>query len=130
MIPGFLLAVVVVTALGYDTRNAAIATGIPEELAEFTSLVGTLDRLEAAGLSLVEMVLADRDSWDRYMAAQWWTVDEWLREHPADPDAPAMRRYLDHARRSHLEYQREFLGWGVFVCRDAPDRSGVSGDTT
>ena len=27
-IPGFLLAVVVVTALGYDTRNAAIATGI------------------------------------------------------------------------------------------------------
>ena len=27
-IPGFLLAVVVVTALGYDTRNAAIATGV------------------------------------------------------------------------------------------------------
>src|SRR5690606_28118746 len=27
-IPGFLLAVVVVTALGFDTRNAAIATGI------------------------------------------------------------------------------------------------------
>lgn len=27
-IPGFLLAVVVVTALGYDTRNAAISTGV------------------------------------------------------------------------------------------------------
>ena len=27
-IPGFLLAVVIVTALGYDTRNAAIATGV------------------------------------------------------------------------------------------------------
>lgn len=116
--------------IGEPYWTATPPGGIPAEYAEFTSLEGTLDRLEAAGLSLVEMVLADRDSWDRYVAAQWWTVDAWLREHPGDPDAGTMRRYLDQARRTHLRYQREFLGWGVFVCRDADLRSEVSGDST
>ncbi|HEY6569305.1 MAG TPA: hypothetical protein VIZ22_03400, partial [Candidatus Limnocylindrales bacterium] len=37
---------------------------------DYLSLEGTLDRLEAADLELVEMVLADGDSWDRYEAAQ------------------------------------------------------------
>lgn len=105
--------------IGEPYWTATPPDGIPAEFAEFTSLAGTLDRLEAAGLSLVEMVLADHDSWDRYAAAQWWTVDEWLREHPGDPEAPAMLAYLDRIRRRYLTYQRAFLGWGVFVCRDA-----------
>jgi SAM-dependent methyltransferase len=105
--------------IGEPFWSAAPPDGIPAQLAEFTSLAGTLDRLETAGLNLVEMVLADRDSWDRYVAAQWWTVDEWLRANPAHPDAAAMRRYLTDSRRAHLTYQRELLGWGVFVCRTA-----------
>ena len=80
---------------------------------------GTLDRFEAAGLELLEMVLADGDSWDRYVAAQWWTVAEWLDEHPDHPDAAEMREYLDRSRRSHLAYGRRYLGWGVFVLRPA-----------
>jgi SAM-dependent methyltransferase len=84
---------------------------------EFTTLYGTCERLAAAGVELVEMVLADQDSWDRYVAAQWWTVDEWLRANPDHPDAPAMRRFLETGRRSYLEYNRRYLGWGVFVCR-------------
>jgi SAM-dependent methyltransferase len=96
-------------------EEAYTALGIPKE--DFTTLDGTLDRLEAAGLELVEMVLADGDGWDRYVAPQWWTVSEWLREHPESPDAPAMREYLDTSRRTHLRYQRRYLGWGVFVCR-------------
>ena len=55
---------------------------------EYTTLAGTADRLAAAGLELVEMVLADQDSWDRYAAAQWWTVSRWLRENADDPEYP------------------------------------------
>jgi SAM-dependent methyltransferase len=84
---------------------------------DFTSLAGTLDRFEAAGVELVEMVLADGDSWDRYVAAQWWTVQRWLAANPDHPDAADMRRYLTASRRSHLLYQRRYLGWGVFVLR-------------
>jgi hypothetical protein len=88
---------------------------IPRDV--FTTLGGTLERLEAAGLELLEMVLADGDSWDRYIGPQWWTVSDWLRANPDSPDAPAMREYLRVARDTHLRYQRRYLGWGVFVCR-------------
>lgn len=84
---------------------------------DFGTLGGTLDRFGAAGLPLVEMVLADGDSWDRYVASQWWTVSRWLSDHPDSPDAATMRGYLDECRRSHLTYGRRYLGWGVFVLR-------------
>lgn len=87
---------------------------------EFASLVGTLDRFESAGTELVEMVLADGDSWDRYVASQWWNVAEWLRSNPADARADEMRRFADTARRSYLAYGRRYLGWGVFMLRVAP----------
>jgi SAM-dependent methyltransferase len=84
---------------------------------EFTTLWGTCQRLSAAGLDVVEMVLADGDSWDRYVAAQWWTLNDWLQAHPEDPQAPAMRALLDETRRAYLEYGRRYMGWGAFVGR-------------
>lgn len=95
--------------------EAAEALGLGAE--DYTTLDGTLDRLEAAGTSLVEMVLADTGSWDQYEAAQWWTVDRWLRDNPDHPDADEMRQMLVSSRRAHLRYQRRYLGWGVFVLR-------------
>jgi ubiquinone/menaquinone biosynthesis C-methylase UbiE len=84
---------------------------------EYTSLVGTLDRIEASGLELVEMVLADGDSWDRYVAAQWRTIDEWLRAHPDDALAPELRTWSARWKRIYLQYERDYFGWGVFVMR-------------
>ena len=84
---------------------------------DFTSLSGTLDRFDAAGLELVEMILADGDSWDRYVAAQWWTIDQWVRANRDDPSADEMRGLLVARRRAHLKYGRRYLGWGVFVLR-------------
>ena len=72
-------------------------------------------------MELVEMVLADGDSWDRYAAAQWRTISDWLRDTPDDhPDAADMREFLAHGRRTHLTWIRRYLGWGVFVLRAAP----------
>ena len=82
---------------------------------EFASLGGTLDRFDAAGLELIEMVLADGDSWDRYVGAQWCTNDQWIRAHRDDPRADEMHGLLVTWRRAHLEYGRRYLGWGVFV---------------
>jgi 16S rRNA G966 N2-methylase RsmD len=85
--------------------------------ADYTSLTGTLDRFEQAGCELVEMVLASPDSWDRYEAAQWMAVDDYLRAHPDDPEADALRRWIRENRRAYLTYGRRYLGWGVFVLR-------------
>jgi SAM-dependent methyltransferase len=84
---------------------------------EFTDLTGTAERFAAAGCDLVEMVLADGDSWDRYAAAQWWTLAEWLRANPADSREADVRAFRDRWRRAHLAYGRRYLGWGVFVLR-------------
>ncbi|MEJ7628532.1 MAG: methyltransferase domain-containing protein, partial [Nocardioidaceae bacterium] len=70
----------------------AACSGLEVGKDDFASLVGTLDRFESAGAELVEMVLADGDSWDRYVAAQWWNVAEWLHTNPADARADEMRR--------------------------------------
>jgi SAM-dependent methyltransferase len=84
---------------------------------DYVSLEGTLDRLDAAGLELVEMVLANPDTWDRYEASQWRTVTAWLAANADDPDHEAMRRFRDEARRTYLRWGRRYLGWGVFVTR-------------
>ncbi len=84
---------------------------------DFATLVGTLDRIEAAGCELVEMVLADQDSWDRYVASQWMTMDTWLSSHPDDPEADQFRTAMAQSKRTYLESQRAYFGWGVFVLR-------------
>lgn len=84
---------------------------------EYTSLAGTAERFAAAGFDLVEMVLADGDSWDRYAAAQWWTLADWLRVNADDPRHDDVRTFRDRWRRAHLEYGRRYFGWGVFVLR-------------
>jgi len=94
-----------------------VCEALESEPGEFTTLSGLLDRFEAAGADLAEMVLADGDSWDRYVAAQWWTLSRWLEEHADDPRVPEVRSFLDDSRRPYLEYQRQYMGWGVFVLR-------------
>jgi SAM-dependent methyltransferase len=95
--------------------EAYAAFGVGRE--DFTSLAGTFDRLESAGQEVVEMVLADGDSWDRYEAAHWWTFHEWLGGHSEDPDADAFRQTMEKDRHAYLLYGRRYLGWGVFVTR-------------
>ncbi|THA79758.1 methyltransferase domain-containing protein [Streptomyces sp. A0592] len=81
---------------------------LPELLQQFGDL----------GCDVVEMVLADQDSWDRYVAAQWLNIRRWLDANPHDPLADEMRAELTTAPVQHVRYQREYLGWGVFVLMD------------
>ncbi|MEV5803351.1 methyltransferase domain-containing protein [Streptomyces collinus] len=74
-----------------------------------------LERFGALDCDVVEMVLADQDSWDRYAAAQWLNIRRWLDANPDDELADEMRAELLAAPVQHARYQREYLGWGVFV---------------
>ena len=44
------------------------------------------------------MVLADQDSWDRYVAAQWFNIREWLDANPGDEMAAQLREELTPRR--------------------------------
>jgi len=67
------------------------------------------------GWDLVEMVLADGNSWDRYHAAQWLNLRRWLDANPDDELAPELRAELTAAPLNHVRYPRRLLGWGVFA---------------
>jgi SAM-dependent methyltransferase len=83
-------------------------------LPDLVSLFAELD------CDLVEMVLADEHSWDRYEAAQWLNIRRFLDANPDDPIADELRRELDAAPLLHVRFQRAWLGWGVFALMPRP----------
>ena len=88
--------------------------------ADFTPLPELLERFGATGCDVVEMVLADQDSWDRYVAPQWLSIRRWLDANPDDELHDQMRAELDTAAIKHVRYAREYLGWGVFALMNRP----------
>lgn len=97
-----------------DEAYAAVVDGDREM---YTSLAGTHERIEAAGFELVEMVLADQQGWDRYVARQWIAISNWLRNHADDPDAAALWQWNEKEKHAYLTYGRRYFSWGVFVLR-------------
>ena len=94
-----------------DVAKGCLASSIsdflllPELLASFGHL----------GYDVVEMVLADQDSWDRYEAAKWLTMRRWLETNPDDEFAKDVRAQLTSEPVRYATYTREYLGWGVFA---------------
>ena len=82
---------------------------------DFLLLPGLLASFGRLGYDVVEMVLADQDSWDRYEAAKWLTLRRWLDDHPDDELANEVRARLTSEPERYAAYAREYLGWGVFA---------------
>jgi hypothetical protein len=86
-----------------------------EAKADFFDLPGLVGHFDALGYDVVEMVLADQDSWDRYAAAQWLNIRTWLDDNPDHELVEEMRHQLRTGRMNHVRYQRDYLGWGIFA---------------
>ncbi|MGP2436028.1 SAM-dependent methyltransferase [Streptomyces sp. JW3] len=82
---------------------------------DFLPLPELVERFGGLGYDVVEMVLADQDSWDRYRAAQWLNLRRWLDQNPGDELAAEVREELSTEPVRYTRYQREYLGWGVFA---------------
>ncbi|MEV5014295.1 SAM-dependent methyltransferase [Streptomyces sp. NPDC053780] len=94
-----------------ETARASHAHGKED----FLLLPELIERFGSLGYDVVEMVLADQDSWDRYQAAQWLNMRRWLDRHPDDELAAEIRAELSAEPARYTRYQREYLGWGVFA---------------
>jgi SAM-dependent methyltransferase len=94
-----------------DVARGCLANSISDflRLPELLALFGQI------GYDVVEMVLADQDSWDRYEAAKWLTMRRWLEANPDDEYATDVRAKLTSDPARYAAYTREFLGWGVFA---------------
>jgi SAM-dependent methyltransferase len=92
-------------AKGCQASSIADHLLLPELLASFSDL----------GYDVVEMVLADRNGWDRYEAAKWLTMRRWLEANPDDELAKEVRAQLSSEPQRYTAYTREYMGWGVFA---------------
>jgi len=84
-------------------------------ISDFLMLPELLVSFGHLGYDVVEMVLADQDSWDRYEAAKWLTMRRWLETNPDDELAKEVRAQLTSEPVRYATYTREYLGWGVFA---------------
>jgi hypothetical protein len=94
-----------------DVAKGCLANSISDFLL-LPELLASLGRL---GYDVVEMVLADQDDWDRYEAAKWLTMRQWLEANPDDELAKEIRAKLTSEPERYAAYTREYLGWGVFA---------------
>jgi SAM-dependent methyltransferase len=97
------------------TREGCYGTGQEEDWLPLPELIESFGLL---GCDVVEMVLADQDSWDRYTAASWLNIRRWLDAHPHHELADEMRAELASGPAQYARYRREYLGWGVFALMD------------
>ncbi|MBX3219821.1 MAG: class I SAM-dependent methyltransferase [Labilithrix sp.] len=84
-------------------------------ISDFLMLPGLLASFGRLEYDVVEMVLANQDSWDRYEAAKWLTMRRWLDANPDDDFAKEVRARLTSDPERYATYTREYLGWGVFA---------------
>ncbi|HOU29617.1 MAG TPA: class I SAM-dependent methyltransferase [Thermoleophilia bacterium] len=96
------------------TAEVAKACGA-HSISDFLLLPELLASFGHLGYDVVEMVLADQDSWDRYEAAKWLTMRRWLESNPDDESAKDVRAELTSGPARYAAYTREHLGWGVFA---------------
>jgi SAM-dependent methyltransferase len=81
------------------------------------SLSETVARAESAGVRVVSLIDSSLDDWDRYDTLHWLALEEWLAANPDDPDAEEFRERGRDYRQRYLDWQRDVLGWAIFVCR-------------
>jgi SAM-dependent methyltransferase len=94
-------------------RRWPLPEGIDDQ--GYVSLADTAERFAAAGLSLHTLIDASQDDWDRYETLHWRALEDWLAANPDDPEAAEFRRRHEAYRDEYLSWQRELLGWAIFV---------------
>ena len=92
---------------------------LPEDYADrdepWTTLEETVVVFETSGLPVVSVIASSEDDWDGYETLHWRAVEQWLAANPGDPDAEEIRSRHERYKRNYLGYQREHLGWAIFV---------------
>jgi SAM-dependent methyltransferase len=84
---------------------------------EWLPLRETIERAESTGVRVVSLIASSEDDWDRYESLRWHALDTWLETNPEHPEADEFRARGAANRDRYLRWERDCLGWAIFVCR-------------
>jgi SAM-dependent methyltransferase len=86
---------------------------------------------EEEGLACIYTLVSNQDDWDHYKTLGWWSLDEYVRTHPDDPDVSEIAECNGREKTSYLRWQRDTLGWALYLFRNPwSRRSAPAGRTT
>ncbi len=83
----------------------------------FADHYGNVRIAEEEGLVPLYAAVSSGDDWDRYEMLQWFAADEYAAANPNDPDLPEIQEKMAHSREVYLRWQRETLGWALYLFR-------------
>ncbi len=83
----------------------------------FSDHYGNVRIAEEEGLVPLYAAVSNSDDWDRYEMLQWFAAEEYAAANPNDTDLPEIREKMAHARKVYLRWQREALGWALYLLR-------------
>ncbi|MFX1555683.1 MAG: hypothetical protein ACFFC9_00405 [Promethearchaeota archaeon] len=63
--------------------------------------------------------MSSLDEWDRYIGLQWHATDKYVQAHPSDPDLPELLAKLNKEKNLYLKWEREAIGWAIYLFRKA-----------
>ncbi len=72
-------------------------------------------QFQSTGVDLLTMLLATTEDRDAFYSQQWHAVHEWVQQHSDHDDVPELRQWVRQNQQHYLQYEREYLGWGVFI---------------
>lgn len=95
--------------------GAFLLLGMRFPRGDHAMLEALLDTAAEHDLELRDLIVAEPSARDSHEALRWQTALDWLAQYPDHPDASALRRELDQARRSYLLQARTQDDWALFV---------------
>lgn len=89
------------------------------EADEFRSLPAVAHAFALHELEIHGLIAATLDDWDRYETPKWRAARVWAEANPDHPDRAELLTAVAEARNNYLQWERRYLGWGIFVARQA-----------
>jgi SAM-dependent methyltransferase len=69
------------------------------------------------GLTPLYAMVSNDDDWDRYQGLQWRAAELYAARNPGDADVPDLLARQRASRDLYLRWERDLLGWAVYVFR-------------
>lgn len=103
-------------------RGWPLPNGVEDD--GYLRLADTVSRFEEAGAPVVSLIASSEDDWDRYESLHWQACEEWLAENEGSADAERIRADYLRYKQGYLSFERELLGWAIFVGWKAAESRG------
>ncbi|MGQ9565722.1 MAG: SAM-dependent methyltransferase [Candidatus Bathyarchaeales archaeon] len=73
---------------------------------------------EATGLKCIYTLVSSQQDWDQYETLCWMAINDYAETNPTDPDLPEILNRHKHEKHVYLQWQRDTLGWALYVFRN------------